>query len=147
MNWNMLISYHLNEVIFSFLRTTSCMWSSAGMWSFCWNFSERQILWSLCSVDFYALALKYPIQTLHSVAPELQVFVSSLENCQNFSKTSTPLMSLDRAIHKVADLTVAGHSMIWLVLFHHSTVPSLKPSMGEQPLRVVLASSFFGNGR
>ena len=54
------------------------------------NFSERQILWSLCSVDFHASTLQLPIQTLHSVAPELQVFVSSLENRQNFSKTSTP---------------------------------------------------------
>ena len=54
------------------------------------NFSEHQILWSLCSVDFHTLILQLPIQTPHSVAPELQVFMSSLENCQNFSKTSTP---------------------------------------------------------
>ena len=54
------------------------------------NFSERQILWSLCSVVFHTLTLQLPIQTLHSVAPELQVFVSSLENCPNFCKTSTP---------------------------------------------------------
>ena len=52
--------------------------------------SERQILWSLCSVDFHTLTLQLPIQTPHFVAPELQIFVSSLENCQNFSKTSTP---------------------------------------------------------
>ena len=55
------------------------------------NFSERQILWSLCSVDFHTLTLQLPIQTPYSVAPELQVFVSSLENCPNFKKTSTPL--------------------------------------------------------
>ena len=55
------------------------------------NFSERQILGSLCSVDFHNLTLQLPIQTLHSVAHELPVFVSSLENCQNLSKTSTPL--------------------------------------------------------
>ena len=54
------------------------------------NFSERQILWSLCSVDFHTLTLQFPIQTQHFVVPELQVFVSSLENCQNFNKTSTP---------------------------------------------------------
>ena len=54
------------------------------------NFSERQILWSLRSVDVHTFTLQLPIQTLHSVASELQVFVSSLENCQNFSKTSTP---------------------------------------------------------
>ena len=57
---------------------------------FTYNFSERQILWSLCSVDFHTLTLQLPIQTPHSVAPELQVFVSSLENCSNFRKTSTP---------------------------------------------------------
>ena len=42
------------------------------------NVSEHQILWSLCSVDFHTLILQLPIQTLHSVAPEHQVFVSSL---------------------------------------------------------------------
>ena len=42
------------------------------------NFTERQILWSLCSVDFHTFTLQLPIQTLHSVAPELQVLVSSL---------------------------------------------------------------------
>ena len=47
---------------------------------FAQNFSERLILWSLCSVDFRTLTLQLPIQTLHSVAPEIQVFVSSLEN-------------------------------------------------------------------
>ena len=44
------------------------------------NYSE--ILWKLCSVDFHTLTLQLLIQTLHSVAPELQVFVSSLSNCQ-----------------------------------------------------------------
>ena len=38
--------------------------------SFLENVSERQILWSLCSVVFHALTLRLPIQTLHSVAPE-----------------------------------------------------------------------------
>ena len=63
-----------------------------GVCSFCWNFSERQILWSLCLVDFHTLTLQLPIQTPHSVAPELQVFVSSLQNSQNFRKTSTTLV-------------------------------------------------------
>ena len=36
-------------------------------------------MWSLCSVDFHTLTLQLPIQTLHSVAPELQVCVSSLK--------------------------------------------------------------------
>ena len=52
------------------------------------NLSERRILWSLCLVDFHTLTLQLPIQTLYSVTPE--VFVSSLENCPNFRKTSTP---------------------------------------------------------
>ena len=50
------------------------------------NFSERQILWSLCLVVFHAFTLRLPIQTLHSVAPELQVSFSP-----NFRKTSTSL--------------------------------------------------------
>ena len=68
------------------------------------NSCERQILWSLCSVDFQTLTLQLPIQTPHSVAPELQVFVSSLQNCQNFSKTSTPLSNfiLDFIIKSVS---------------------------------------------
>ena len=37
-------------------------------------------------VVFLASTLKLPIQTVHSVAPEFEVFVGSLENCQNFSK-------------------------------------------------------------
>ena len=33
------------------------------------NFSERQILWRMCLVDFHASTLKLPIQTSLSVAP------------------------------------------------------------------------------
>ena len=51
------------------------------------NFSEFQILWSLCFVDFHTFTLQLPVQTLHSLAPELLVFVSSLGNCPNFRKT------------------------------------------------------------
>ena len=54
------------------------------------NFSERQILWSLCSVDFHTLTLQLPIQTLHSVEPELQVFGSSLENSGKRAHPLTP---------------------------------------------------------
>ena len=50
------------------------------------NFSERQILWSLCSVVFHVLM---PIQTSLSVAPKLPVSLSSAENCHKFRKTST----------------------------------------------------------
>ena len=56
------------------------------------NFSEHQILWSLCLVDFLALTLKLSILTLLSVAPELQVSLSLHEKCPNFRKTSTPLL-------------------------------------------------------
>ena len=38
-----------------------------------------QILLSLCLVDVHTLTLQLLIQTPHSVVPELQVFVSSLE--------------------------------------------------------------------
>ena len=38
-----------------------------------------QILWSLSSVDFHTLTLQLPIQAPNSVAPELHIFVSSLE--------------------------------------------------------------------
>ena len=74
-----------------FLQTTSKVLGCARFPEFVHNFSERQILWSLCLVDFHAFTLQLVIQTLHSVAPELQVFVSSPNNCQNISKTSTPL--------------------------------------------------------
>ena len=52
------------------------------------NFSERQILLSLCSVVFHAFTLKLPIQTSLSVVPKLPV---SLRSGENFSKTSTSL--------------------------------------------------------
>ena len=38
------------------------------------NSTERQVLWSLCSVDFHTLTLQLPIQTPHSVASELPSF-------------------------------------------------------------------------
>ena len=81
-------------------QTIKTKWSlgCARFPQFVQNFSECQILWSLCSVEFHTLTLQLPIQTPHSVAPELQVFVSSLENCQNFGKTSTSqcVSSLDK---------------------------------------------------
>ena len=54
------------------------------------NISERQILWSLCSVVFHALTLKLPIQISLFVAPKLPVPLSSAENSNKFKKTSTP---------------------------------------------------------
>ena len=50
-----------------------------GVCSFGSNFTERQILWSLSSVDFHTLTLQLPIQIQNSVVPELHVFVSSLQ--------------------------------------------------------------------
>ena len=51
------------------------------------NFSERQILWSLCSVVFHALTLKLPIQTSLSVALELPLSLSSHEKFQENKPT------------------------------------------------------------
>ena len=79
------------EIVPVFLFTTSILTQGCARFpDFVKNFSDRQILRILCSVDFYNFTLQLPIQTPHSVAPELPVFVSSLENFQNFSKTSTP---------------------------------------------------------
>ena len=47
------------------------------------NFSESQILWSLCSVVFHALTLKLPVQTLLSVVPKLPVSLHSGEKVKN----------------------------------------------------------------
>ena len=45
------------------------------------KFSERQILWSLCSVDFHIVTLKLSIHTSLSVAPKLQVSLHSGGKC------------------------------------------------------------------
>ena len=63
-----------------------------GVWSFCWNFTEDQILWSLCLVDFYTLTLQLPIQTIHSVVPQFQVFVSSLKFSVKWAHPWQPLI-------------------------------------------------------
>ena len=66
------------------------------------NFSECQILWSLCLVIFHALTLKLPIQTSLSVAPKLPVSLRSGEKCENFRKTSTArdIMAATLILHK-----------------------------------------------
>ena len=46
-------------------------------------FSERQILWSLCSVVFHALTLKLLIQISISVVPKLPVSLCSGEKVKN----------------------------------------------------------------
>ena len=53
---------------------------------------------------------------------------------------------INSGIHKAAGLTVHGGSMICLVLFHCSTIPTVKSSMGERPLGVVPTGGFSGNG-
>ena len=70
--------------IFQKLNEIEIIWTPRG----CARFAE--ILLNLYSVDFLTFTLQLPIQTSLSVVPERQVFVSSLESCQNFSKTSTP---------------------------------------------------------
>ena len=71
------------------LVVSACSQGCAHFPEFLQNFSERQILWRMCSVVFLALTLKLPIQTSPSVAPELPVSLRSGEKCPNFSKTST----------------------------------------------------------
>ena len=53
------------------------------------NFSERRILWSLCSVVFHAF-MKLPIQTSLSVASELPVSLSQLKIATNSGKRAHP---------------------------------------------------------
>ena len=67
------------------------------------NFSECQILWSLCSVVFHAFTLRLPIKTSLSVAPKLQVCVRSDEKCQKFKKTSTSQVSVNDMLYVVKD--------------------------------------------
>ena len=54
------------------------------------NFTEHQILWSLCSVDFHTLTLQLAVETLHSVVPELQVFVIHLKTVKISAKRAHP---------------------------------------------------------
>ena len=83
------------------------------------NFSEHQILWTLCSVDFHTFTLQLPIQTLLSVAPELHVFVSSLEN---FSKTSTPQRRLPTHDKDVNDIDNTDDHRQRMRAFHIFTI-------------------------
>ena len=66
-------------------------------------------LWTIeHSVDFHTFTLQLPIQTPHSVAPELQVFASSLQNCQNFSKMGTPLLTFFACFLSMVDVCDSG---------------------------------------
>ena len=62
-----------------------------------------------------------------SDVPDFTLF--SIEWGCNRKKTR----STYRAIQKATGLTVNGIYMIWLVLFHHSTIPSLKPPVAKEP--------------
>ena len=71
--------------------------------------------------------------------PNISACSSGQVSWKSTCLTVNPLVTDDRtnvnsAIHKAAGLKVPGHSMICLVLFHPSTVPTVKPSMGEWPL-------------
>ena len=57
--------------------------------NFLQNYSECQILWSLCLVVFHTLTLRLTIQTSLSVVPELQVSLHLGENVKIAGKTST----------------------------------------------------------
>ena len=67
------------------------------------KFSERQTLWSLCSVVFLTFALKLSIQTSLSVAPELRVSLSLHEKCPNFYLKISLLLP-----------NLAGNSLNWI---------------------------------
>ena len=54
------------------------------------NFTERRILWSLCSADFHTLTLQLPIQTPHSVAPELKFLSVHWKTVQISGKRAHP---------------------------------------------------------
>ena len=62
----------------------------ACFYQFLQNFSECQILWSLCWVVFHALTLKLTIQTSLSVVPKIQFPVRSFENVKILGKKANP---------------------------------------------------------
>ena len=68
------------------LVVSACSQGCARFPEFLQNFSERQILWRMCSVVFLALTLKLPIQTSPSVAPELPVSLRSGKSVQISAK-------------------------------------------------------------
>ena len=88
-------TYSYHKMMKTIIRHATCLLSCiyqgcAHFAEFLQNISERQILWSFCSVVFRALTLKLPIQTSLYVVPKLPVSLSSAENCHKFRKRSTP---------------------------------------------------------
>ena len=67
-------------------------WDVLVFYEFLQNFSEGQILFSLCSVVFHALTLKLPFQTSLSVVLELPVSLTSHEKMSKFQENEhTPV--------------------------------------------------------
>ena len=74
--------------------------------SFCWNFTERQILWSLCSVDCHSLTLQFPIQNLQTVFCEFTAKLSKFQENENTPGQGAwlvPVTSVVAACFNVAD--------------------------------------------
>ena len=81
------------------------------------------------------------VQRIWGIRPRILPLVARKEFLVQIRTTrSRPTAALQRYSQS---LTVPGLSMILVVLFHHSTVPTVKPSMGEQPLGVVPTRSLF----
>ena len=76
------------------------------------NFSERQILWSLCSVVFPVLTLKFPIQTSLSVAPELPVFWVHMKDDQ-ISHPSDERMTCGQRVDDRNDVWMTATACRW----------------------------------
>ena len=101
------ISTGLNTNVQLLFLASTCSQEYARFPEILLNISEPQILWSLCSLVFYALTLKLPIQTSLSVAPKLPVCLSSTENCHKFKKTSTPQVKV-RVYLAISDVSTKG---------------------------------------
>ena len=88
LEWNSLISCVL-EVVSKYAQ------GYARFSEILQNFSERQILWSLCSVVFLALTLKLSIQTSRSVLPKVQVCARSDKNVNISAKQVHPRVLIE----------------------------------------------------
>ena len=59
------------------------IWDVLVLLKFCKIFTERQILWSLCSADFLTFTLRLPIQTSLSLASKLWRKMSKIQENQS----------------------------------------------------------------
>ena len=111
--------------------------------------------------NYYALKAKHRISqsrwphdltgtipSFHCSIPEAlnggMVWGGSVPAVATFCLFCRERLVTNSAIHKAAGLMRPSRSMILWVLFHHSTVPTMKPSMGEQPLGSFLPPVFLG---